>query len=373
LSSPSFIAGSGSFVCTPLVRNDEVLAWLRPTKPNGKPVHSEWLERNLGISTRSFDLDMRTAVKRPRAEGGIYDGDLAVRAAKKALENAGMEALDIDALVHVSCTPDTLYFNDHLRFMTRELGLRRDAHLMYHNLGCAGLAPAFHSARSELAGSGDDGVVLLVASNCSSSYLTRDTIPFYMQGRYPWAWLSPALFGDGAGAVILRSGRKSGDRGLVHTWYETQPDLTIVRYDAGGGTSPTCADNLTEHLFLMEAQTVGRSFTPVLCRTFERMVEDWPTRIQPVVGHAFDVDKIKRWYFHQANRIAVERTARTMGLPVDRVPTNVGHYGNTSAASTLLLFDEDRRSGAVKDGDIVVFLWIGAGNGAQYGYALVVA
>ena len=373
MSSPAFIAGSGSFVCTPLVRNDEVLAWLRPTKPNGKPVHSEWLERNLGISTSSFDLDMRTAVKRPRAEGGIYDGDLAVRAAKRALENAGMEAVDIDALVHVSCTPDTLYFNDHLRFMTRELGLRRDAHLMYHNLGCAGLAPAFHSARSELAGSGDDGVVLLVASNCSSSYLTRDTIPFYMQGRYPWAWLSPALFGDGAGAVILRSGRKSGDRGLVHTWYETQPDLTIVRYDAGGGTSPTCADNLTEHLFLMEAQTVGRSFTPVLCRTFERMVEDWPTRIQPVVGHAFDVDKIKRWYFHQANRIAVERTARTMGLPVDRVPTNVGHYGNTSAASTLLLFDEDRRSRAVKDGDIVVFLWIGAGNGAQYGYALVVA
>ena len=81
MSSPSFIAGSGSFVCTPLVRNDEVLAWLRPTKPNGKPVHSEWLERNLGISTRSFDLDMQTAVKRPRAEGGIYDGDLAVRAA----------------------------------------------------------------------------------------------------------------------------------------------------------------------------------------------------------------------------------------------------------------------------------------------------
>ena len=349
MSSPSFIAGSGSFVCTPLVRNDEVLAWLRPTKPNGKPVHSEWLERNLGISTRSFDLDMQTAVKRPRAEGGIYDGDLAVRAAKRALENAGLEALDIDALVHVSCTPDTLYFNDHLRFMTRELGLRRDAHLMYHNLGCAGLAPAFHSARSELAGTGDDGVVLLVASNCSSSYLTRDTIPFYMQGRYPWAW-SPALFGDGAGALILRSGRRSGDRGLVHTWYETQPDLTIVRYDAGGGTSPTCEGNLTDHLFLMEAQTVGRSFTPVLCRTFERMVEDWPTKIQPVVGHAFDVDKIKRWYFHQANRIAVERTARQMGLPVDRVPTNVGHYGNTSAASTLLLFDEDRRSGAVKDG-----------------------
>ena len=67
-----------------------------------------------------------------------------------------------------------------------------------------------------------------MASNCSSSYLTRDTIPFYMQGRYPWAWLSPALFGDGAGALVLRSSTKRGDRGLVHTWYETQPDLAII-------------------------------------------------------------------------------------------------------------------------------------------------
>ena len=55
---------------------------------------------NLGIATRSFDLDMRTAVKRPRSEGGIYDGDLAVRAAQRALDNAGLEATDIDRRIH---------------------------------------------------------------------------------------------------------------------------------------------------------------------------------------------------------------------------------------------------------------------------------
>jgi 3-oxoacyl-[acyl-carrier-protein] synthase III len=51
------------------------------------------------------------------------------------------------------------------------------------------------------------------------------------------------------------------------------------------------------------------------------------------------------------------------------VPISVGHYGNTSAASTLILLDEDRRAGRVNAGDLITFLWVGAGNGAMHGYA----
>jgi 3-oxoacyl-[acyl-carrier-protein] synthase-3 len=54
------------------------------------------------------------------------------------------------------------------------------------------------------------------------------------------------------------------------------------------------------------------------------------------------------------------------------VPISVDHYGNTSAASTLILLDEDRRAGRVAEGDLVVFMWIGAGNGAMNGYAAAV-
>jgi len=61
-----------------------------------------------------------------------------------------------------------------------------------------------------------------------------------------------------------------------------------------------------------------------------------------------------------------------LGLPPGRVPIGVDHYGNTSAASTLILLDEDRRAGRVCDGDLVAFLWIGAGNGAMNGYAAMV-
>ena len=363
------IVGSGSFVCTPLVPNATLFNWLQPRRPDGEPVPPEWLENNLGVRQRSFDLDFDTGFKRPREDGGLYDGDLALRSARAALEDAGLEAREVDVLVHVSCTPDTLFFQDHLRFLTAQLGLRADAHLLHFDLGCAGLAPALRAVRSEMAAE-PGATVLLVASNSSSSYLTRDTISFYLDHPHPWAWLSPALFGDGAGALVLRSGGRDRDRGFLDLWYETQPDVSLVSYGAGGGQSPTSARNTAEHVFIMEPQAVARSYTPILRRTFERMVEQWPTRLAPVVGHGFDLTRIKRWYLHQANRPAVIRTAQEIGLPLERVPTNVECYGNTCAASTLLLFDADRRRGSVEDGDLVAFLWIGAGNGAQYGYAV---
>ena len=370
MSSLPLIVGTGSFICTPLVQNATLFGWLQPRRPDGEPVAPEWLEKNLGVRTRSFDLDFETGRKRSRAEGGLYDGDIALRAARASLKDAGLDATDVDVLVHVSCTPDTLFFQDHLRFLTAELGLRRDAHLLHFDLGCAGLAPALRAVRSELSTAGEEATVLLVASNCSSSYLTRDTIDLYLDHPDPWAWLSPALFGDGAGALVLRSGGRGAERGVLDLWYETQPEISLVTYGAGGGTAPTNARNLAEHIFLMEPQAVARSYTPILRMTFERLVQNWPTRVQPVVGHPFDLDRIKRWYLHQANQPAVVRTAQEIGLPLDRVPTNVQCYGNTCAASTLLLFDSDRRRRSVQEGDLVAFLWIGAGSGAQYGYAV---
>ena len=70
--------------------------------------------------------------------------------------------------------------------------------------------------------------------------------------------------------------------------------------------------------------------------------------------------------------MVVRGAIEMLGLPPDRVPISVDHYGNTSAASTFILLDEDRRAGRVDEGDLVVFLWVGAGNGAMNGYAALV-
>jgi len=102
------------------------------------------------------------------------------------------------------------------------------------------------------------------------------------------------------------------------------------------------------------------------------LAEDWPARVAPVVGRDFDIDLVARWYLHQANGVVVREAAKMLELPPERVPIGVDHYGNTSAASTLILLDEDRRAGRVHEGDLVAFLWIGAGNGAMNGYAVMV-
>ena len=154
--------------------------------------------------------------------------------------------------------------------------------------------------------------------------------------------------------------------------YETSPDIGLVSYPGGGCLHHTSATNVADHVFLMDGVKVAEVFPPLMARDFEMLQEDWPTTVKPVTGTDFDVDTVARWYLHQANGVVVRQAIEMLGLPPDRVPISVDHYGNTSAASTLILLDEDRRAGRVDEGDLVVFLWVGAGNGAMNGYAAVV-
>ena len=120
------------------------------------------------------------------------------------------------------------------------------------------------------------------------------------------------------------------------------------------------------------AGSVNEVFAPLMQRDMEMLKEDWPTHIAPILGVDFDASRVARWYMHQANGVVVRRAGELLGLPADRIPINVDRYGNTSAASTLILLDEDRQANRVRDGDLVVFLWIGAGNGAMNGYAALI-
>ena len=152
---------------------------------------------------------------------------------------------------------------------------------------------------------------------------------------------------------------------------ETSPDIGLVTYPGGGCLHHTAASNLADHVFLMDGVKVAEVFPPLMARDFQMLQEDWPTTIKSFTGADFDVDAVARWYLHQANGVVVGQAIEMLGLPPERAPISVDHYGNTSAASTLILLDEDRRAGLVNKGDLVVFLWIGAGNGAMNGYAAV--
>jgi 3-oxoacyl-[acyl-carrier-protein] synthase III len=368
------VAGTGSYLPDHRVTNEEILRYLRPARPDGRLLEPDWVVRHLGIHERRLDYEFGGRRKRSRPDGGLYDGDLALRAADAALRDAGVTAADVDVLVHVTSTPDMITCQDHFRFLASGLGLRRDADLVHHNLGCAGLAAGLRTAAASLI-SMAPATALVVASNCPSGYFAPEAHDSYYKHPSGMGWLTPLMFADGAGAAVLRSARRDrgeGRRGLLSIRYETSPDVELVTYPAGGCLHRTSAANVADHVFLMDAAKVAEVFPPLMTRNFDMLREDWPGAIKPATGTGFDIGAVSRWYLHQANGVVVRQAVDMLGLPADRVPISVGHYGNTSAASTLVLLDEDRRAGRVGDGDLVAFLWVGAGNGAMNGYAAMV-
>jgi len=365
------VAGTGSYLPDHRVSNEEILRYLRPARPDGRLLEPDWVVRHLGIRERRLDYEFGGRRKRSRPDGGLYDGDLALRAARSALDDAGLTAADVDMLVHVTSTPDMITCQDHFRFLTTGLGLRRDADLAHHNLGCAGLAAGFRTAAASLI-SMAPATALVVASNCPSGYFAPEAHDSYYQHPSGMGWLTPLMFADGAGAAVFTSARRGHAgrrRGLLSVRYETRPDVELVSYPAGGCLHHTSAANLSDHVFLMDAVKVAEVFPALMTRNIEMLQDDWPASIKPTTGTGFSIGAVARWYLHQANGVVVRQAVDMLGLPADKVPISVGRYGNTSAASTLILLDEDRRSGRVNDGDLVAFLWVGAGNGAMNGYA----
>ncbi len=370
------LEGVGSIVPDVVVDNATILDRLRPARPDGRRIEPEWVDRHLGIHERRLDYDFATATKRGRAEGGLYDGDLAVESSRRALRDAGVDPADVDVLVHVSTTPDTIACSDHLRFITTEL--RADVDLVHHNLGCAGLAAGFRTAATYL-GALAPATALVVASNCVSAYYGPENAAAYAEDCHPGTvmdWLVPLMFADGGGATVWRGSPVHGDgprRGLCSVRYRNDPDTALVTYPAGGGIDHTTSENITDHRFFMDGVKVREEFAPLILGDLRMLEEDWATHVKPAVGFDFDPDRVDRWYLHQANGVVVQKAVELLGLDPDKVPVGVDHYGNLSAASTLVLVDEDRRAGRLREGDLAVFLWVGAGNGAMHGYAALVA
>ncbi len=368
------LVGTGSFVPETRVSNRQILDRIRPARPDGRLLEPEWIERHVGIVERRLDFDFDTRTKRSRADGGLYDGDLALRAARAALADARTDADDVDVFVHITTTPDTIACQDHLRYLTAELGLRRDADLVHHNLGCAGLSAAWRTAASSLVAQ-TPATALVVASNCPSGYFAAEANPQYRQHPSGKGWLVPLIFADGTGAVVFRSGPQDehAPRRAVRGAVRDQPRCRAGELSGGRVPSP--------HLPSQCRRTPlpdGRQARARRVRAADDAQHAAPRRGLADAHQANG--RVRLRYPARCALVSApgERCSRTrgeralLGLSSERVPLNVDRYGNTSAASTLLLLDEDRRAGRVHDGDLVVFMWIGAGNGAMNGYAALV-
>jgi 3-oxoacyl-[acyl-carrier-protein] synthase III len=198
----------------------------------------------------------------------------------------------------------------------------------------------------------DMAEVAVVATTFASAYLDREVFTSSMPGNSRVsAFLTMYMFGDGAGALILRAdgGGKLGV--MASTSGTDHPELVIHR--GGGAKRQPCRATTSDNAYFVDGPTVARAYPLYMQRAVDELNKARP-ELAP---------EVQRYYLHQANKHVLLKFAEQAGIPADRVPINVDRYGNTSAASTLILFAEDLEAGRVKfgSGELVMFAAVGAG------------
>jgi 3-oxoacyl-[acyl-carrier-protein] synthase III len=284
----------------------------------------EWITTRTGIRERHI------------AEPEEAASDLALPAARQALEEAGVAAADLDLVVVATATPDML-FPATAAIVADELGASRAA--AYDLLaGCTGFVYALAQAYGATAAGLSQRALVVGTETLSriTNWQDRSTC---------------ILFGDGAGAVVVEPVSEGGILGFeLGADGSGAADLCVP---AGGSRTPPTPEALEQKLqfIQMRGQEVFRFATRVMVTSAEELLAE----CDAVVG---DVDL---YVPHQANKRIIDHAAKNLGLDPSRVFLNIDRYGNTSSASIPLCLAEARDQGLLDEGTRVLMSAVGAG------------
>ncbi|MCF2903621.1 ketoacyl-ACP synthase III [Octadecabacter sp. CECT 8868] len=281
----------------------------------------EWIKTRSGIERRHFAADNE------------FTSDLGTKAAQKALEMAGLEADDIDAVIVATSTPD-LTFPSAATMIQQKLGMTQGFAYDIQAV-CAGFVYALANANGMII-SGQAKRVLVIGAETFSRILD-----FTDRGTC-------VLFGDGAGALILEAQTGTGgssDRGILGVDLNSDGRYRDMLYVDGGMVS-----NQTGFI-KMQGNALFRQAVEKLASTADTALT------KAGLGHD-DVDWIVP---HQANIRIIQGTAKKLGVSMDKVVVTVQDHGNTSAASIPLALSVGVERGQIKEGDLTVTEAIGGG------------
>ena len=321
----SKIIGTGSYLPAQRVSKDELAAQLGA---KGIETSDEWIVSRSGIQARHYAAADENA------------SDLAVKAAHKALEAAGLAAEDIDLIVVATSTPDFYgNFPSTACIVQHKLGIRNNGAAFDVAAVCSGFVYALSTADAFIK-AGNAKNVLVIGTEVFSRILDfsdRSTC---------------VLFGDGAGAVVLTA--------------SSEPGVLAVKLHADGShgdilcgpSNPTHAAINGEKYLYMDGQAVFKLAVSVLEKVAYEALEH-------AKMPASDID----WLIpHQANLRIMNGTAKKLGLPTEKMVVTVNEHGNTSAASIPLALDQAVRDGRIKPGHNI--LMEGVGGGFTWGAVL---
>ncbi len=309
------IAGTGSYLPPRRLSNDDMATLLGR---RGLQTSDAWITERTGISARHF------------ADDGVNSSDLALHAARAALQAAGREAEDVDLIIVATSTPDMVFPST--------------ACILQHKLGVAG-CPAFDmqavcsgfvyalAVADAMVRAGSARCALVVGAEVFSRILDFDDRT------------TCVLFGDGAGAVVLEA---SAEPGILAT--DLHADGRHVGILCVPGTV-SGGQVLGDPLLKMDGQAV-----------FKLAVNVLDSAARAVLEKAGRTEADLDWLIpHQANIRIMHSTARKLKLPLDKLVVTVHEHGNTSAASVPLALDAAVRSGRVQRGDTVMLEGVGGG------------
>lgn len=319
------ILGSGHYVPKNIVTNDDLSKIV--------DTNDEWISSRTGISTRYIS-------------SGEGVSDLASKAALLALEDANISANEIDMILLATMTPDSMLPNN-ASIIQKNIGAI-NATCFDINAACSGFLFALNTAHAYLSSGMCKNILIIGAETLSKIVDWTDRA-------------SCVLFGDGAGAMVVTTDASkafyavSGSDGLkghVLTGGSTLLKNMLINKEE----TNILTDNYYMH---MDGQEV-----------FKFAVTKVPECINEVLEKAsLTADDIDYYILHQANVRIISSVAKRLGVSPEKLPVNLSKYGNTSAATIPILFDELRKDGTLDNAKYIVFS--GFGGGLTWGASLI--
>ncbi|CAP42092.1 beta-ketoacyl-ACP synthase III [Bordetella petrii] len=309
------IAGSGSFLPERVVSNDELAAELATRNIS---TSDEWIVERTGIRQRHL------------AERGVTTSFLATEAARRALADAGVSAAEVDLIIVATSTPDYV-FPSTACLVQANLGAKGGAAFDVQAV-CSGFVYALSTADAFVR-AGRARCALVIGAEVFSRILD-------------WNDRSTCvLFGDGAGAVVLKAGSKPG---ILAAQLHADGSQTKILCAAGN----VAYGDVTGDPFLrMDGQAVFKQAVTVLDRSARDVCAEAGVELA-------ELD----WLVpHQANVRILNFLARKLQVPTEKVVITVDSHANTSAASVPLALDAARRDGRIKPGQLVLMQGVGGG------------
>jgi 3-oxoacyl-[acyl-carrier-protein] synthase III len=331
---------------------------------------AEQIVEKTGIVERRFlwplDVEQGRPIPLPEGVGGqpATGVDMAEAALTRALNMAGVRAADLDLLVVVTCTPDQPRFSHDAMTLQRRMGVRRNASCFVVDSGCGGALYLLDMVARMLE-RGAACTAAIVGTHFTSAMIDRCVYgqdgPLGHDGKTISPYFSTYVFGDGAGAVILRADR--GSSLGIRTSIAGNDSRDLVRSPGGGTVSPPYGNryNGVDHAFIINGRLVALSY-----------LETMKDCVEGVTDHAeHPLGQVDRFYLHQPNARVLAALADRLKLRDDQVASNVAHVGNTSSAGMFILLAEDLESGRVSLGSGTPVVLAAIGAGVHYGAQLV--